>query len=99
MIKDKTGFEPFSLEPIRLLSPEGEWIAPFELDLDEATLKGFYRDMVAARMLDEKFVILIRTGKTSFIAPTPGTKPPTWASPTPCSAATTGSSPTTATWA
>lgn len=72
MIKDKTGFEPFSLEPIRLLSPEGEWIAPFELDLDEATLKNFYRDMVAARMLDEKFVILIRTGKTSFIAPHAG---------------------------
>lgn len=72
MIKDKTEFQPFAPEPIRVLSDEGEWVAPFELDLDAATLKRFYAGMVAARMLDEKFTILIRTGKTSFIAPHAG---------------------------
>jgi len=72
MIKDKTAIQPFSEKPIAFLSDQGEWVAPFKLDLDEAVLKQFYRDMVAARMLDEKFVILIRTGKTSFIAPHSG---------------------------
>jgi len=71
-IKDKAEFQAFTPEPIRVLSDEGEWVAPFEPDLDEATLKRFYAEMVAARMLDEKFTILIRTGKTSFIAPHAG---------------------------
>ncbi|MCL6526521.1 MAG: thiamine pyrophosphate-dependent dehydrogenase E1 component subunit alpha [Thermaceae bacterium] len=72
MIKDQTEFQPFTPEPIRVLSEEGVWIAPFELDLDPATLERFYSEMVAARMLDERFTILIRIGKTSFVAPHSG---------------------------
>ena len=72
MIKETSVIQPFTQTPISLLSEKGEWMAPFKLDLDEATLVQFYRDMVLARMLDEKFVILIRTGKTSFIAPHAG---------------------------
>ncbi|KIX84586.1 thiamine pyrophosphate-dependent dehydrogenase E1 component subunit alpha [Thermus filiformis] len=72
MVKDTRRFEPFSLEPIRLIGEEGEWLGAFPLDLPEETLRRFYRDMLAARMLDERYTILIRTGKTSFIAPAAG---------------------------
>ncbi|RDI96090.1 thiamine pyrophosphate-dependent dehydrogenase E1 component subunit alpha [Meiothermus sp. QL-1] len=72
MVQEKLAFEPFSLEPIRLIDPEGRWIAPFPHGLPEQTLRQFYRDMLAARLLDEKLVILLRTGKTSFIAPHAG---------------------------
>ncbi len=72
MIKDSPRFEPFSQKPISLLSESGEWIAPFDLDLDEAALKGFYRDLLAARLLDERFIKLQRMGKISFVAPTAG---------------------------
>jgi 2-oxoisovalerate dehydrogenase E1 component alpha subunit len=72
MVKDTRRFEPFSLEPIRLTGEEGEWLGAFPLDLPEETLRRFYRDMLAARMLDERYTILIRTGKTSFIAPAAG---------------------------
>lgn len=71
MVRDRR-FEPFSLEPIRLMGEEGEWLEAFPLDLTEETLRRLYRDMLAARMLDERYTILIRTGKTSFIAPAAG---------------------------
>lgn len=72
MVRDTRRFEPFSLEPIRLMGEEGEWLGAFPLDLTEETLRRLYRDMLAARMLDERYTILIRTGKTSFIAPAAG---------------------------
>ncbi len=72
MVKDTHRFEPFTLEPIRLIGEKGEWLGNFPLDLGEETLRRFYRDMLAARMLDERYTILIRTGKTSFITPAAG---------------------------
>jgi 2-oxoisovalerate dehydrogenase E1 component alpha subunit len=65
-------FETLSPEPIRLVCEEGDWIAPFDLDLSTEYLQHMYRQMVAARVLDEKFAILVRLGKTSFIAPHAG---------------------------
>jgi 2-oxoisovalerate dehydrogenase E1 component alpha subunit len=72
MVKDTHRFRPFTEEPIRLIGEKGEWLGDFPLDMDEAKLKRLYRDMLAARMLDERYTILIRTGKTSFIAPAAG---------------------------
>ncbi|MBO1436341.1 thiamine pyrophosphate-dependent dehydrogenase E1 component subunit alpha [Meiothermus sp. CFH 77666] len=72
MVQEKIRFQPFSPEPIRLVDEQGHWIAPFEHGLSPEQLQRFYRDMLAARILDEKLVILIRTGKTSFIAPHAG---------------------------
>jgi 2-oxoisovalerate dehydrogenase E1 component alpha subunit len=42
------------------------------MDLDEATLAGIYRDLVAARRLDERMIRLQRMGKLSFVAPAAG---------------------------
>lgn len=72
MVKEKRLFQPFSEKPIRLVSEQGEWLAPFEHGLDPDTLRGLYIDMLKARLMDEKFMILIRTGKTSFVAPSSG---------------------------
>ncbi len=72
MVKDTHRFQPFTPEPIRLLGEKGEWLGDFPLDLEEDKLRRLYRDMLAARMLDERYTILIRTGKTSFIAPAAG---------------------------
>ncbi|WP_038049716.1 thiamine pyrophosphate-dependent dehydrogenase E1 component subunit alpha [Thermus caliditerrae] len=72
MVKDTPRFSPFTQEPIRLIGEKGEWLGDFPLDLDEDRLRRLYRDMLAARMLDERYTILIRTGKTSFIAPSAG---------------------------
>lgn len=72
MVQEKIRFQPFSDEPIRLVDEQGHWIASFEHGLPPEQLRRFYRDMLAARILDEKLVILIRTGKTSFIAPHAG---------------------------
>jgi 2-oxoisovalerate dehydrogenase E1 component alpha subunit len=65
-------FKPFTVEPISLLSDNGDWNAPFELDLAEEKLEGLYRDMVAARLLDERYTKLQRMGKTSFVPPSSG---------------------------
>src|SRR5690606_6462500 len=35
MITDSRRFQPFTEQPISLVSEQGEWIAPFELDLDD----------------------------------------------------------------
>ncbi len=68
----ETRFEPFTPEPIRLIGEEGEWLGGFSLDLPEEKLRRLYRDMLLARALDERYTILLRTGKTSFIAPAAG---------------------------
>ncbi len=65
-------FKPFTSEPISLLSDHGDWIAPFELDFDHDKLLMLYRDMVAARLLDERYTKLQRMGKTSFVPPSSG---------------------------
>lgn len=72
MIRDTNLFSPFSREPISLVSERGEWIAPFELDLEPETLRAIYRKMVAARRFDERSSRLQRQGKTSFVAPSAG---------------------------
>jgi 2-oxoisovalerate dehydrogenase E1 component alpha subunit len=65
-------FEPFTAQPIALLNEEGEWIGNFPIDLSDAQLQQLYRDMLAMRLLDERFTVLLRTGKTSFTAPMAG---------------------------
>ncbi len=65
-------FQPFTEQPIALLSEEGEWIGDFPLDLDETLLRRLYRDMLAVRLMDERFTVLLRTGKVSFTAPMAG---------------------------
>ncbi len=72
MIADSQRFEPFSEDPIRVLDDAGRWIAPFDLDLDDDTLQTMYRDLVAARLLDERLNRLQRQGKSSFNAPSSG---------------------------
>ncbi len=72
MIKDAWKFQPFTEEPIRLMDEEGNWIADFPLDLGEDKLKKLYRDMVRGRLLDERYQIILRQGKTSFVAPSSG---------------------------
>ncbi|MER3451787.1 MAG: 2-oxoisovalerate dehydrogenase, partial [Thermus sp.] len=48
MVKETRRFEPFSLEPIRLIGEEGEWLGAFPLDLTEEALRRLYRDILAA---------------------------------------------------
>ena len=72
MIQETRLFKPFGKTPIALTTEAGAWTAPFELDLDDETLHAMYRDLVLARMLDERLVNLQRMGKSSFIAPTSG---------------------------
>ncbi len=66
MIKNTQRFEPFSKNPISLIGEKGEWLGKFELDLGEEELRRLYRDLVAARLLDERLLLLQRSGKTSF---------------------------------
>lgn len=72
MIRDSQRFQPFTDQPIRLVGDAGEWLAPFEMDLDDTDLIGIYRDLVAARRLDERLGLLQRMGKISFVAPAAG---------------------------
>ncbi len=67
-----TSFEPFSQEPIQFVNEHGEWVAPFALEIPKEELLGFYRDMMASRMLDERWHKLQRMGKSSFIAESRG---------------------------
>ena len=71
MIQETQLFKPFS-KPISLLTEAGVWNAPFELTLGDDVLRGMYRELVLARLLDERLVKLQRMGKTSFVAPTAG---------------------------
>ena len=72
MIRDSSRFQPFNEAPFRLVGEKGEWLGDFELDLDAETLTGFYRDLVRARMLDERLVRIQRQGRSSFVAPGAG---------------------------
>ena len=72
MIRDSQLFQPFTDEPISLIDEAGAWAAPFELDLSDDELRGMYRHMLGARLLDERLGRLQRQGKTSFVAPSAG---------------------------
>ncbi len=72
MIRDSSRFQPFNEQPLRLIGDQGEWLGAFELDLGDDVLAQLYRDLVLARLLDERLVRLQRQGKSSFVAPASG---------------------------
>ena len=72
MIRESQRFEPFTDEPISVINEAGDWIAEFELDLEPEQLQRFYRDMLRARIADERFGRLQRQGRLSFVAPSAG---------------------------
>ena len=72
MIRDSSLFRPFSEQPIRLVGDQGEWLGAFPLDLADEELLRIHRDLVRARLLDERLVRLQRQGKSSFVAPGAG---------------------------
>ena len=72
MIQNTRLFKPFTKAPISLLSGEGLWQAPFDLATSPETLLALYRDLVTARLTDERLGRLQRMGKTSFVAPAAG---------------------------
>jgi 2-oxoisovalerate dehydrogenase E1 component alpha subunit len=65
-------FKAFSLEPISFLDEHGNWTANFDCDLDTEILLKLYKDLLAARLLDERYFKLRRMGKTSFVPPAIG---------------------------
>jgi len=71
VIQETHLFKPFS-KPISLVSEAGAWEAPFELSVDDGVLLKMYRELVLARLLDERLITLQRMGKTSFVAPAAG---------------------------
>lgn len=72
MILESQLFQPFTGEPISVISEAGEWIAPFDLDLATDQLLEMYRQMLLGRMLDERLGRLQRQGRISFVAPSAG---------------------------
>jgi|TARA_Y100000814_G_scaffold293555_1_gene275630 2-oxoisovalerate dehydrogenase E1 component alpha subunit len=72
VIRNSQLFEPFTDEPISVVSESGEWTGSFEFDLDPVLVKQMYREMVATRLLDERMIRLQRTGRISFVAPAAG---------------------------
>lgn len=68
----RPAIEPFTEKPIALTDADGRWVAPFEPDLHADALRRMYHDLLAARLLDERLNVLLRTGKTSFVAPGSG---------------------------
>jgi 2-oxoisovalerate dehydrogenase E1 component alpha subunit len=72
MIKTRERFTAFSREPISFLDELGNWTATFECDLEDEILVDLYRDLLAARLLDERYFKLRRMGKTSFVPPAVG---------------------------
>jgi 2-oxoisovalerate dehydrogenase E1 component alpha subunit len=76
MIKGSPSFQPFSPKPISVISETGEWTGSFDLTLDPAELTRIYRDLVAARLLDERLARLQRMGRISFVAPSAGHEAP-----------------------
>lgn len=72
MIQDSQLFKPFTERPISLIGDKGQWTGRFELDLGERVLKGFYRDMLLARIFDERLTTMQRGGRVSFTAPSAG---------------------------
>ena len=65
-------FQAFSERPISLIDADDRWCGAFDLDLDAEVLKGVYEDLLRMRLLDERLNTLLRTGKTSFLAPGSG---------------------------
>jgi 2-oxoisovalerate dehydrogenase E1 component alpha subunit len=72
MIKTRERFAAFSQEPISFLDEQGTWTASFDCDLEENILVDLYQDLLAARLLDERYFKLRRMGKTSFVPPAVG---------------------------
>jgi len=72
MTQTFAGFQPFSEVPISLVNDQGQWLPDWAHGLEDAFLLQLYRDMVAARLLDEKYGRLVRMGKISFVAPHAG---------------------------
>ena len=72
MIREANRLQPFSDEPFQLIDESGEWLGDFELELSDETLKKLYRDMLNARLLDERLSRLQRSGRLSFVAPAAG---------------------------
>ncbi|MEM6430643.1 MAG: thiamine pyrophosphate-dependent dehydrogenase E1 component subunit alpha [Deinococcota bacterium] len=65
-------FEPFTSTPLAVTNERGEWTADFELDIDSTLLQEMYRDMLAARLLDDRYSTLQRSGKASFLVSSAG---------------------------
>jgi len=72
MIVESQLFQPFTDEPISVISQAGEWIAPFELDLGTEQLVEIYRHMLLGRVVGERLGRLQRQGRVSFVAPSAG---------------------------
>lgn len=72
MILESQLFQPFTEEPISVISEAGEWIAPFDLDLGTEQLVGMYGHMLLGRVMDERLGRLQRQGRVSFVAPSAG---------------------------
>jgi 2-oxoisovalerate dehydrogenase E1 component alpha subunit len=70
--KNTERFAAFSHEAITFLDEQGNWTANFECDLEAETLINLYTDLLAARLLDERYFKLRRMGKTSFVPPAIG---------------------------
>lgn len=60
--------EPFTSEPISWVSQSGELLRPLPERYTPEFLRELYRDMVRARELDRKLILLLRQGRTSFYA-------------------------------
>lgn len=65
-------FEAFTNQPIRLIGEDGSRTQPFELDLSADELLQIHRDMIRARVFDERLIPILRQGKTSFYAQSTG---------------------------
>jgi len=72
MILESQLFQPFTEEPISVINEAGEWIAPFELDLDTQQLVEMYKHMLLGRIMDERLLRMQRQGRVSFVAPGAG---------------------------
>ncbi|WP_027481179.1 thiamine pyrophosphate-dependent dehydrogenase E1 component subunit alpha [Deinococcus pimensis] len=64
--------KPFTDKPIQRIGEDGRKIGRWTLDLTEDQLRTMHRDMVRARVFDEKLVTILRQGKTSFYAQSSG---------------------------
>ncbi len=60
--------KPFSDKPIQLIGEDGQKVGRWSLDLGEEELRALHRDMLRARVFDDKLVTLLRQGKTTFYA-------------------------------
>ncbi len=58
-----------TIETIQLLTPEGERVENRDYPVDDADIKGMYRDMVLVRRIDTEAVALQRQGELALWAP------------------------------